>query len=96
MADDSVAQAAKRAFFNLITHVFSFLHVSTWILTWVCFVGKRTLTGSAKQQAHGRDALKANRKAKEERRAHHVRSSPSESLLSSPTFDYTDHRRIAL
>ena len=47
------------------------------MLTWVCFVGKRTLTGSAKQQAHGRDALKANRKAKEERRAHHVRPSHS-------------------
>ncbi|KIM22495.1 hypothetical protein M408DRAFT_332883, partial [Serendipita vermifera MAFF 305830] len=45
MADDSVAQAAKR---------------------------KRLLTGSAREKAHTRDALKANRKAKEERRAHHT------------------------
>ncbi|PVF96519.1 hypothetical protein CPB86DRAFT_807665 [Serendipita vermifera] len=55
MADDSVAQAAKR---------------------------KRMLTGSAREKANTRDVLKASRRAKEERKAHHVagaKDSPSKS-----------------
>jgi hypothetical protein len=85
-----------RASFNY--KCFSFLHVSTYVILDVdpCFVGKRTLTGSAKEKAHTRDALKANRKAKEERRAHHVRSATFNVLLSSLAFGYTDYRRIAL
>lgn len=59
LADDSVAQAAKR---------------------------KRNMTNSAREKASTRDALKASRKAREERRAHHTpgtRESPSKRRRSS-------------
>ena len=63
MADDSVAQAAKREW---DTHRFDEAERV------YCVTGKRNMTNSAREKASTRDALKANRKAREERRVQHV------------------------
>lgn len=56
---------------------------------------KRTMTGSAKEKAHTRDALKASRRAKEERRVNHVsgtrdRDGDSPSKASRASHTYSD------